>query len=74
VEVAKRGRVALAICSTAFTTLARAQAIALGNPALPLAVIPHPFGNRTRDQVRQLAERCARDIVSLASTGVALEQ
>ena len=73
-EVAKRGRVALAVCSTAFITLARAQAIALGNPALPIAVIPHPFGNRTRDQMRALAERCAQDIASLASAGVALEQ
>jgi hypothetical protein len=66
--------VALTVCSTAFTTLARAQASALGNPALPIAVIPHPFGNRTRDQVRQMAERCVQDIVSLTSEEVAIEQ
>jgi hypothetical protein len=72
--VAKRGRAALAVCSTAFTTLARAQAAALGNAALPVAVIPHPFGNRTRNQVRELAEQCVRDIASLTSTGAAIER
>jgi hypothetical protein len=71
--MAKRGRAALAICSTAFTTLARAQAAALGNAALPVAVIPHPFGNRTRDQVRELAERCVQDIASLTSAGAEIE-
>jgi len=65
----KRGRAAVTVCSTAFTTLGRAQAKALGNPALPIAVIPHPFGVRSRDEVRQLAEQCVRDIVSLISEG-----
>ena len=34
-QIAKRGRAAVAICSSAFTTLGRAQARALGNPDLP---------------------------------------
>ncbi len=51
------------VCSTAFTTLARAQAKALSYPDLPIAVIPHPFGIRTRDEVRQLAEQCVDDVV-----------
>jgi hypothetical protein len=72
--VAKRGRAALAICSTAFTTLARAQAAALGHTALPVAVISHPFGNRTRDQVRELAEQCVRDIASLTTMEAAIER
>jgi hypothetical protein len=55
------------ICSTAFTTLGRAQAKALGNPALPIAVIAHPFGLRKRDEVREMAQQCARDIVKLIS-------
>ena len=46
-------------------TLGRAQAIALGNPALPIAVIPHPFGLRTRDEVRGMARQCVTDIVAL---------
>ena len=55
----------MAICSTAFLTLGRAQARALGNPDLPIAVIPHPFGIRTREEVRQMAEQCADDIAKL---------
>jgi hypothetical protein len=73
VEVAKRGRVVLAICSTAFTTLGRAQAAALGNPALPIAVIAHPFGNRSRAEVRDMAEQCVREIVKLVRQGAAIE-
>ena len=53
-----------------------AQAKALGHPDLPIAVIPHPFGIRTRDEVRQLAVQCADDIARLlcaagSSAGIA---
>ena len=64
-EAAKAGRAAVAICSTAFLTLGRAQARALGNPDLPIAVIPHPFGLRSREEVRQMAEKCVDDIAKL---------
>jgi len=63
----KRKRAAVAVCSTAFTTLGRSQARALGMPGLPIAVIPHPFGLRTRDEIRGMAEQCARDIAGLVS-------
>ncbi len=56
----------MVICSTAFLTLGRAQAKALGQPALPIAVIPHPFGVRSREEVRALAEQCVEAIVKLA--------
>jgi len=59
----------VAICSTAFTTLGRAQAKALGNPELPIAVIAHPFGLRGRDEVREMAKECVRDIVKLVGGG-----
>ena len=66
------------VCSTEFTTLGRAQAKALGYPDLPIAVIPHPFGLRTRDEVRELAAQCVEDIVRLvgepAKTHAAPEQ
>ena len=55
------------MCSTAFLTLGRAQANALGNPALPIAVIAHPFGLRKRDEVREMANQCASDIVTLVT-------
>ena len=61
------GLAGITICSTAFETLGRAQAKALGCSDLPLAIIPHPFGLRTREEVRQIAERCIEDIARLAS-------
>jgi hypothetical protein len=67
--MAKRGITALTICSTAFITLGRAQASALGRPHLPIAVIAHPFGLRSRDEVRQMAETCVDDVVNLVSKG-----
>ena len=66
-EVAKRGKSAVTICSTAFVTLGKAQARALGDAGLPIAVIPHPFGTRTRDEVRDIASRCADDLVGLVT-------
>jgi len=53
------------VCSTAFEGLGRAQAKALGYSDLPIAVIPHPFGIRTRDEVRELAAACVDDIAHL---------
>ena len=45
--------------------LGRAQASALGNASLPIAVVPHPFGLSSRDEVRQMADKCVDDIVKL---------
>jgi len=59
------------VCSTAFATLGRAQAQALGHPDLPIAVIPHPFGIRTREEVRQIAAQCVEEIVKLVSKDAA---
>ncbi len=53
--------------SNAFVGLGKAQARALGFPELSLAVIPHPFGSRTRDEVRVLADQCVAEIVKLAA-------
>ena len=53
------------MCSTAFVGLGKAQARALGHPDLAIAVIPHPFGRRTREEVRAIAEQCVDDIVKL---------
>ena len=59
----------MVICSTAFITLGRTQLNALGAPDTPIAVIPHPFGLRTRTQVRAIAEQCVEDIARLALGG-----
>ena len=67
--MAKRGKTALTICSTAFVTLGRAQARALGDANLPIAVIPHPFGLRSRDEVREIASACVDELVDLVTGG-----
>lgn len=61
----------MTICSTSFTTLGRAQLGAFGCPDLPIAVIPHPFGLRTRDEVRKIAEQCVDEIACLALASAA---
>ena len=68
-EIARRGKAAVTICSTAFAGMGRAQAAKLGFGRLPIAVVPHPFGLRTRDEVRQMAEDCVNDIATLAGGG-----
>jgi len=59
------------ICSTSFTGLGRAQARAFGYPGLPIAVIPHPFGLRKRDEVKAIALACADEIVKLVAAPLA---
>src|SRR5688572_5871454 len=59
----------MVICSTAFVTLGRNQLNALGAPDAPIAVIPHPFGLRSREEVRALAEQCVDEIARLALGG-----
>ena len=50
-------------------TLGRAQARALGDANLPIAVIPHPFGLRTREEVREIASKCVDEVVELVIGG-----
>jgi hypothetical protein len=57
------------ICSTAFVTLGKAQARALGDADLPIAVIPHPFGLRSRDEVRDIASKCVDELAELVMGG-----
>jgi hypothetical protein len=65
--VTKLGPLAITVCSSAFVKLGRAQAAACGYAELPIAVVPHPFSNRSRDEVRALAAQCAADIAQLVS-------
>ena len=57
----------MTICSTAFVTLGRAQARALGDANLPIAVIPHPFGLRSREEVHDIASKCVDEVVDVAT-------
>jgi len=67
--VAKKGTTAVTVCSTAFLTLGRAQARALGDASLPIAVMPHPFGLRTREEVRDIAASLVDEVVRLVTGG-----
>ena len=65
------------MCSTSFLGLGRAQQKALGSPDLPIAVVPHPFGTRSREELREIARLCADDVARLlcdstASTAAAV--
>ena len=62
----KRGVPAITICSDQFIVLGRKQLKALGAEGHPIAVIPHPFGLRTREEVRAIAETCVDDIARIA--------
>jgi len=69
VTAAQQGVAAMVVCSTAFITLGRSQLKALGCADLPVAVMPHPFGVRSRDQVRELAVVLVDEIARLATGG-----
>lgn len=47
--------------------MGRAQAKALGFAELPLAIVPHPFGSRSREDVRSLARVCVTDVERLVT-------
>ena len=53
------------MCSTSFLGLGRAQQKALGAPDLPIALVPHPFGTRSREALREIAQTCVDDIARL---------
>ncbi len=57
---------AITVCSTAFTVLGAKQLKALGCEGHPMAVVPHPFGLRTREEIRGIAEKCVEDIARIA--------
>ena len=57
---------AITICSDQFIVLGRKQLTALGCEGHPIAVIPHPFGLRSREEVRGIAEQCVSDIARIA--------
>jgi len=62
---------AVIVCSTAFVPLGKAQAKAFGAPDLPMAIVPHPFGSRTRDEVRAMAADCLQEVLRVVEAGPA---
>ncbi len=64
-ELAKRGLIAAAVCSTPFERLGRTQARVLGVPDLTLLMIPHPLGGMAIDVVKTRAAVAAEQLVRL---------
>ena len=50
------------IASTAFVGLARMEAEAMGYPELPMLIVPHPFGSRTRQEIEAFAREKVGDV------------
>lgn len=64
-ELRKRGLVTAAICSEPFAKLGQAQSRVLGTPELPLAMIPHPLGGISLDEVQKRARVAIPQIVAM---------
>ncbi|SMC32963.1 hypothetical protein SAMN06296008_102153 [Polynucleobacter kasalickyi] len=52
----------MALCSSTFIKLGRSQAKALGVPALPILEVPHPFGLKTKEEIKEIAQDCLQQI------------
>ena len=61
----KRGIPAAAIITEPFIATAEAMARLAGMPEYPVAVIPHPVGSLSRDEVTARADAIAERIVEL---------
>jgi len=62
------------LISTSFTGLAKAQAKALGMPALPTVVLPHPIGGTPLDSVLTKVDAAFDDILARLTTPLASAQ
>jgi hypothetical protein len=61
------------IVSTSFVGLARSQAKALGMPALPMVVLPHPLGGSPLDTVLAKVDNAFDEIVARFTAPLAVE-
>ena len=67
-EIEKLGVPVATILSRDFAGLGQSECKALGFPAMPVVVVPHPFGSLKREQVRKIADDVADEIVHVLST------
>jgi hypothetical protein len=61
----KRGVIAAAIVTSAFTTTADSMARRHGYPEYRYALMPHPIGNLKPEQVRQRAREVLPQVLNL---------
>ena len=60
----------VSVITSAFTRAARARTAALGMPGARIVVIPSPLATRTAEEVRQMAQEFAPEIVGLLTDRV----
>ena len=65
ITLEKRGIPTAVICTEPFVTSADAMAALGGVPDYPYVVVPHPLGSRTMEQLREIAAKCAPDVLSI---------
>jgi len=63
----KRGIPAITVVTEIFKKLAQLEIEALGRPFTRLAVIPHPFGGLSKEEVDKRAEVAIEEIIRQAS-------
>jgi len=60
---------AAVICTDQFVESAKAQAAICGNPHYPFAVVPHPLGSLTADELHARAAAAVPQVIAIL-TGV----
>ncbi|MFC2005400.1 hypothetical protein ACFLVG_00340 [Chloroflexota bacterium] len=63
-ELEKRGKPTITVCTDRFELLARATIENSGMPPLPLAIVPHPIGGLKPEEVREKADLITEDIIT----------
>ena len=65
IELEKRGIPAAVICTEDFENMGRASAAAAGLPDYPFAIVPHPMGRLSDDELWRKAEKAAPQAIEL---------
>ena len=65
IEVEVRGVPAAVVCTEPFIATGRAMARARGKAEYPFAVIPHPIGSASDEEMRSRAEAALPQVVEL---------
>lgn len=65
IELERLGIPTAVICTDEFVASARAQAAICGNPGYPFAVVPHPVGSLTRDELAKRAAEAVPQVIAI---------
>ncbi len=68
-ELEKRGVPTVVVCTDPFINTAKAMAAVCGIPDYPFAVVRHPVGSNTAEELRTKAEGLLPDAVRILTRG-----